>query len=257
MSKLISGSRVYGNLTVNNSVIAAAGAGFQNIVPFTSGTGVSYSLPSQLTAGAKFKLTMVGGGGGGAGFNTSSASLYGAGGGGSGGVLVLIITVVSGVTSLTYTIGSAGSGGATTGGNGTDTIVVYNGITYTAGGGAGAIPAASFTFTVPAAGGTNSCTTPSLIAMTNGLTNALNIPGFPGRRSGGEQSAAYHGSGFGGNTPLGWGQGGIMLGSNSGAARNGQPGTGYGSGGSGASFASTSGTGTGGAGAGGIIIFEY
>ena len=253
MSKLIGGSKIYGSLTANGSIIAPCGAGFQNIVALTSGS--SYTLPSQLIVGAKFKVTIIGAGGGGGGHSASTNSMTG--GGGSGGVLVVILTYVAGVGSFSYSVGGGGSGGtAGSGSSGGDSTVTYNGITYTAGGGGGGGFSAVSVLPSPGAGGTNSCTTPALIAMANGLTNCLNISGFLGKR-GSDGQTIRRGASFGGNTPLDWGQGGVVLGGNDASIKNGVNGTGYGSGGSGSHPAQTASAGTGGSGASGIIILEY
>ena len=100
MAKLISGTRVYGSATVDGALIAGAGAGCMNLVAFTTGTSVSYTLPSALQyAGAKFKATIIGAGGSGGGTAATAGQM--GGGGGSAAVVVAYITVVSSVYTLT------------------------------------------------------------------------------------------------------------------------------------------------------------
>jgi hypothetical protein len=243
MSKLIGGSRVYGSLTLNNSIIAAAGAGagFQNMIVFNTGTTIaSYPLPTVIQyPGAKFKVTIVGAGGNG---GASIATIGSCGsGGGSGAVLVVILTVVSGLYSLTsISVPYAGSSGSTS--------FIYNGITYTAGGGSNG--------TTYAAGGVEGGVggTFSGITMSNGLVNGLGINGSAGK--GGNLAVAASQSFNGGaNTPLGFGQGGVLSGVPTGGA--GQPGSGYGSGGSGGCSGSVASGFSGGDGARGVMIIEY
>lgn len=211
--------------------------GFQNMELLTTGTSAAYNLPSIIKyTGGKFKVTLVGGGGQGGGSGTTSGQV--GGGGGSGGLIVLYLSYVSGQNSFTYTVGTAGSGAAAgaAGNSGTDTTVIYNGITYTAGLGSGG----SLNST-GGAGGT----------ATGGT---LNLVGGAGD-NGGVMAATSNFIGNGANTPLGLGYGGRMPVTAGGATGN--AGVGYGAGGSGG----RTGTGTtsraGGAGTAGVIIVEY
>ena len=84
----------------------------------------------------------AGGGGGGAGEPGTTAG----GGGGAGGWELITIPVVNGIYNLTIVIGSGGSPGLgevknqvgqSNGGQGGSTTVIYNGVSYTVGGGYG------------------------------------------------------------------------------------------------------------------------
>jgi hypothetical protein len=247
MAKLISGTRVYGSATVDGALIAGAGSGFMNLVGFTTGTSVSYTLPSALQyAGAKFKVTIIGAGGSGGGTAVTAGQM--GGGGGSAAVVIAYITVVSSVYTLTYSVAgttAAGAAGAAGNAGGTSSII-YNSVTYSASGGLGGTLATSVL-----AGGQGGTPSPSAFATTN----AFGIIGNPGH-AGGVMAATTNVAGIGANTPLGWGQGGVMP--ETAAGQAGQPGTGYGAGGSGA----RNGTGAattraGGTGAPGLIIIEY
>ena len=103
MAKLVNGSRVYGSLFVDGPVISSAG--FQNMVAFTTGTAVVYTLPASIQVpGAKFKITAIGGGAGGA--TTAATAGTTGSGGGAGGVYSIILQVVSGLYTITYTVGA-------------------------------------------------------------------------------------------------------------------------------------------------------
>lgn len=242
MAKLAN-TRIFGSLTAN-TVVANIGTGFQNVVVLTSGSSATYTFPTSLQVpGAKFKLTLIGGGGGGGGAaNVAGAGATVGGGGGASGLVMVYQTVVSGQYSLTYTVGAGGAGGnsSVTAPNGTSTTVTYNSVTYTAGYGQGGIPGQSSTYN-SASGGT----------ATGGT---INIVGGFGSTAG-QQNTAVAISGVGGDTPLGYGKGGLQPISSTG--NTGLDGTGYGSGGSGGRL----GTGTlkqvGGAGAPGVLIIEY
>jgi hypothetical protein len=227
-------TRVYGSIIVDTAI--TAGCGFQNMVLLTSGTGATYDFPSVLQVpGAKFKVTIIGGGGGGAGSSSGYSSS-----GGSGAVVIAIPIIFFSLYSFTYTIGAAGTTGAitpTAGGNGGDTTVTYNGVTYTAGGGKGgniinqADPGGQ--------GGSAS--------SGNGI---FNISGNPGIQAG-TPSTTNAPIVRGGHTPLGFGFGGGIPISNG----TGVSGSNYGAGG-GAGIV-RSGSSTGSAGQPGLIIIEY
>jgi hypothetical protein len=215
------------------------GYGFSNLVVETSGTSATWTVPTAIQIpGTPFKVTVIGGGGQGGGSNTTAGQI--GAGGGSGGVNVIYLAYVSGQTTATYTVGPGGSGAAgnAAGNGGTASTFIYNSVTYTAGAGSGG------TIYSTGTGGTG--------GTVSGGT--LNLAGNPGG-AGGTMAATSNYEGDGGDTPLGWGQGGKMP--NTAAGAVGSVGTGYGAGGSGG----RSGTGTtaraGGAGAGGIILIEY
>jgi len=246
MAKLISGTRVYGSATVDGALIAGAGSGFMNLVAFTTGTSVTYTLPSVLQyAGAKFKATIIGAGGSGGGTAATAGQM--GGGGGSAAVVVAYITVVSSVYTLTYTVAgttAAGAAGAA-GVAGSPSSIVYNSVTYSAGGGLGGTLATSVL-----AGGAGGTPSPSAF----GTTNVMGLTGYPGN-AGGVMAATTNITGIGAHTPLGWGQGGVMP--ETAAGQAGQPGTGYGAGGSGARNGTGATARAGGTGAPGLIIIEY
>jgi len=220
------------------TLTATAGAGFQNMVVQITGTSASYSLPAAVqVTGAKLKVTIVGGGGQGGG-TTTTAGLVG-GGGGGGGAIVVFLTYVAGQNTLTYTVGPGGSGAGTNaaGTAGTASSIIYNGVTYTAGGGGGGPTA---TTTGSGTGGT----------ATGGT---LNIVGQIGG-AGGTSAATANMMGNGGNAGLGLGYGAPMpsaTGTGNAAA------SGYGGGGSGGFNGATATARAGGAGAAGVVIIEY
>lgn len=237
--KIGDGNTAWSSLSYGPSVAGNPGSGFENMEVYTSGSGATWTLPTAANGygvGARFKVTLIGGGGQGGG--TAATAGQQGGGGASGGVVVAYITQVAGQTTATYTVGAAGSGAgtATAGTAGSSTTFVYNGVTYTAGGGGGGSTAATATAST---GGTASGGT-------------LNINGNPGQ-GGGTAAATNNVGGKGGDTPLGFGAGGVP-GAN---ATTSTTGSGYGSGGSGAHNGATATATAGGAGTAGIVIIEY
>lgn len=246
MAKLINGTRVYGSLTADTALIAGSGSGFMNLVGFTTGTTVTWNFPSVLQVpNAKFKVTIIGSGGAGGGTAATIGQM--GGGGGTGAVIVAYITVVNGIYSLTYTVGASVAGvSAANGTAGQASNIIYNGITYSsAGGGAGTLG------TSVAAGGAGG----AFSGITNGTTvNAWGYTGNPGH-AGGVMAATTNITGIGGNTPLGFGQGGVMP--NVAAGQVGVAGTGYGAGGGGARNGTAATARAGGASAGGLVLIEF
>jgi hypothetical protein len=248
MAKLINGTRVYGSLITDTALIAGVGAGFMNVVAFTTGTAATFTFPGALQVpNAKFKVTIIGSGGSGGGTPVTAGAM--GGGGGSGAVIVAYITVVLNVYTFTYTVGASVAGVvAANGVAGQASNIIYNGVTYSAAGGA--------LGTVAAAAGNAGGAGGAFTGVTNGTTvNAWGYTGNPGH-AGGVMAATTTITGIGGNTPLGFGQGGTMPTAQAGA--NGNNGTGYGAGGGGA----RNGTGaattrTGGSSAGGLVMIEY
>jgi len=232
-----------GNILTSNGTTwtsaapAVAQAGFSTMEVTTSGT--TWSVPASLqVTGAKWKCTVVGGGGGGGG-TTSTASAYG-GGGGSGAVTVMYYTYVAGQNKMTYVVGAAGTaaaggGGTTQSGTGGNSSVTYDSVTATANGGAGG------TESVAGAGGT----------ATGGTLNFTGSPGWFGF-----PFASLGTGGYGGDAPLGLGQGGCRT-SSPATGAVGVAGTGYGAGGGGASNGSGSTQRAGSAGTAGVVIIEY
>jgi hypothetical protein len=233
-------SNIFVGLQTFGTVVATAGAGFQNMVVFTSGASQPWSLPAALqVTGAKWRVTIVGAGGQGGGSNTTAGMI--GGGGGSGGAVVYYVTYVAGQNTMTYTVGAAGSGAGTntTGNSGAVSSIIYNSVTITASGGTGGPTATAAT--TGGAGG----------AASGGT---LNIVGNIGASSG-TMAATSNFLGDGGNTPLGYGQGGRMPATAAGAT--GANGTGYGAGGSGGRTGTGATARAGGAGTGGLIVIEY
>lgn len=237
MAKLLDKTRVYGSLSVDKAIIG--NTGFQNMIIFTTGTAVTFTLPPSLQIhGAKFKLTIIGGG---AGSTTTAATLGLVGAGaGAGSVGTIILSVISGLYTITYTVGAPPAVGV----NGNLSSVSYNAITYSAGGGNTGGPGGSFT------------------GITNGTTlNAFAMPGFSGASSG-TNASNNNAVGNGGDTPLGYGKGGRTAdgGSSgySGGGSIGLMGTGYGSGASGPRNGSIATGQSGNSSAlGGLIILQY
>lgn len=219
------------------SVAGGSGAGFQNVVVYTTGTAATWTLPAALqVSGAKFKVTVVGGGGQGGGTSTTSGQT--GGGGGAGGTAVKWLTFVAGQTTATYTVGAAGSGAGTNakGNDGTASTFAYNSVTYTGGLGTGG--------SANADGG----------AGGSGTNGDINITGQTGA-NGGVMAATSNYIGNGGCTGLGLGFGGQMP--VTAAGNTGNAGVGYGAGGSGGRTGTGVTARAGGAGTGGIIIIEY
>ena len=246
MVKLSDNSRVYGSLFVDRTVVAGAGA-LQSISVLTSSSG-TFTIPTAAQSpGVILKCTIVGAGGGGGGTAASTAAQ--GSGGGSGSIIIAYISVIAGLYSFTYTVGTAGTAGTggaspTAGGDGASSSIVYNGVTYLAYGGLGGSISSVQT---PGLGGT-----PSIAVEIQNRTVLYN--GYTGG-IGGAQAAANFRYPKGADTPLFLGRGGIMPSTAAGA--NGLNGQGYGSGGGGGMNGTTATARNGGAGASGVIIVEY
>jgi hypothetical protein len=217
---------VTGSLTVSGALLVnGVRPGQTGTIIVTSGT--SFTTPADTTTATVYIVELVGGGGGGAGFVTATGA-----GGGGGGYVYERLTGLTASTTYTCAIGAGGSGGsAAAGGAGTSTTLTIGVTTYTASGGGGGGTGANAT---GGAGGTG----------TNG---DINTTGQKGQNSVGTASTAVP-SFAGGNSPKGWGLGG--LGTNTGA---GTTATGHGGGGS---SAKTTGN-LGGSGTPGIIYCQY
>ena len=205
-----------------------------SVMYLTSG---SFALPSSLQKpNAQFKVTLVGGGGGGGGSGGTAGAV--GNGGGSAGVVIGTYTYVSGVNTLTFTIGAGGTAGAANaaGNAGGNSTCTYNGVTFTANGGGG---------------GSNSATTNGGGAGGTTSGGTFNFNGFKGD-TGGICTANIAYVGKGADAPLGWGAGGL----NQGTGASGNAATNYGSGGGGGRSTSAT-TRAGGAGAAGIISIQY
>jgi hypothetical protein len=155
----------------------SGGSGGQGVVVVnpTGGTNQLLSAGSSYTVGSgvtTIKIWAVGGGGGGAGSPTGDS--FSGGGGGAGGVAYRTFSVHPGQV-ITYSLGSAGSGGtgASNGTAGGNTTVTVNSTTITANGGA----AGQYNNLVNGAGGSlslGSGDTPFQVQDTSG-NNLLNI----------------------------------------------------------------------------------
>ncbi len=209
---------------------------------FHTGGGVTWTLPVPFEASLIEYELQAGGGAGGPGQTTGSGVSCGAGGGG-GGYAHGFITTSATVTTLAATAGNGGgttSSGQAKGADGASATVVYNGTTYSAGGGIG---------------GDRGARTTGTTATKGGGANAGSVSG-----------SAYAASGYPGDpsfvvggTNLRSGQGGKALYGSGGLTTNvgntnGVPGT-LGGGGSGGCTSTGSG-GSGGAGGDGFAIIR-
>jgi len=209
-----------GGLTWNSSVSVAS----STVITATT----IWSVPTGVTS---VKATLVGGGGGSGDIGGSGDSATKTGGGGGGAYCEGEVDVTSGGT-LQVNIGSGGIGG-TTGQNGTagsDTSVVGDNKTITAGGGSGSDFKNSAGQNGAGASG-GSCT-----------NSKLSITGQTGRNSSNEI-----GGGSGGSTPLGFGGYGAEV------TGSGSVGAGYGAGGGGAWSTNNDGAN----GTQGVVILEF
>jgi hypothetical protein len=196
-----------------------------NRVELTSGSG-AWSVPGGVT---KAFATVIGGGGGGGsggGGNNGGAGGNGGGGGGAGQVLPMYPLDLTGVSTVSYSVGGGGSGGASVAKNSSGnvgtagTVSTFGGLTAT-GGTAGTAGAAA------SQGGS---------AGGNGGSGSSN--GVPLGPSGGTGSPSQPTNGTTGTSGTELGQGG-------------------GGGGGGAAGGSTSSSGAGGSGGGGYIAIYY
>jgi len=210
-------------------------------VVLTSGT--SWTVPQGITS---LKVWAIGGGGGGAGSPPNDGTS--GGGGGAGGLAYREYTVSSGQV-ISYTIGSAGTGGSDTsnGNNGGDTQVTVSGVTIHGNGGRGG----RYDSGVDASGGSATGGSPNRNGgrgkgvsgdMGGGGGGALgNIDGTANGSSGGAGGQAADVSGyFAVISGLGYATTGPGAGGGSADtptnAKNGTSATGFGSGGGGAGY---------------------
>jgi len=210
---------------------------YSNTLTFFTASS-SFTLPASLQkTGAKWKVLLVGGGGAGGGTPTTAGHV--GNGGGSGGVVIGTYTYVSGINTMSYTVGTGGTQGAANaaGNAGVATTTTYNGVVYTASGGGG---------------GSNSGTVNGGGAGGAASGGTVNLAGFKGD-TGGINTATMSYMGKGANTPLGWGAGGLKQG----ISGTGLAASGFGAGGSGGTNAATATTRFGGVGAQGLIQIIY
>jgi hypothetical protein len=214
------------------------------IIVLTSGSNINWIIPSGVF---RCKVTCIGAGGGGSGGVKNGKG----GGGGGGGLCIKVFNNLTPGDNATYTIGVGGVGGfggpywGAAGGN---TSFTWSGITITANGGScQLISATNANEHSPSAGG------------GDGINGDINIKGGGG--SCGQPTnfgtTSLMGMSNGGNSPLGYGFGGVDPVSNISLAANGNNGTGYGGGGSGGYAVVFGVNAKGGNGSNGAIIIEY
>lgn len=237
-------------LVWDGSAWAKVGGG-SFIQSFLTGTAATWKCPWTGT----FKATVVGGGGGGGGARAfASNTSVGAGGGGGGGTAIKALAEVAGAT-LTYTIGAAGTAGASTptdGGDGGDSTLSDGAVTLTGGKGHGGVREDNNSPTMTPAGGSGGTASGGDLGITG-------QGGGAGTSTNGITAAGGEG-GMGGSSFLGGGGHGTSCGPS--ASTNGSAGIAggsYGGGGSGASAETTSADtkAAGGAGAAGVIVIEF
>lgn len=229
------GSTFYEALVIDRS---SGKVTMPNTAPVTvqvfSATG-TWTKPAGCT---RVRVRAVGGGGGGAGA-TAAASASCAGGGGSSGSYSEGVFDVTATSSVSVTIGAAGTAGAAANGTGGTGGATSFGALLTAPGGLGGSGMSSGTAAAFALGGALPA------AGTGGSIMAPGVGGHCSERA----SATVFIAGNGANGPFGGGQRGSTN------AGSGGAGAAPGAGGSGAASSSATGF-AGGAGAAGIVIVE-
>lgn len=180
----------------------------KRIVTITTPGVSSWTVPTILQLGLKrAKVTTVGAGGGGGGVTSSANHNAGGGGGGAGGSAIEYIDL-TGVTSVSVTIGAGGSGGANGGATGTaggtSSFGAYNSAT---GGSAGnSVNAGTSVGGVGAGGGGG--------LGSGGDINSRGAGGLPGVIAQVTTAGSTASGGFGGASILSGGVGGgAILGS--------------------------------------------
>lgn len=248
-----------GTLTANTSVTfptsgtlcttAQAVGGFNYQV--ISATGAFTYSPTAGILGAYFELWGDGGSGGGALGAASGASAGSSGG--AGGYLKIYATAAQiAAATVTGTIGAGGNAstaGDHNGNAGSGSTILFNSLTWTAGGGGAGTGSSTATAQTLAggAGGTNT-------TQASGATAVENIPGQAGGFSSILTADNIVSVMNGGNSPKGQGWGGTGFIQVTSAANAGNAGTGYGSGGSGAVMINTNTNVASGAGKQGLLI---
>lgn len=236
---IISGNVEVDGVIYSNSFIGI-GQGFANMNVIT---GIGYQIWNVPRGVRRWKVTLVGGGGCGGGAQGTAG--YNGNGGGSGGVCIGFYDYVPGVQTMAMNVGRGGLLPGTLNANGfsgNSTNVNYNSV---------------WMFANAGTGGANSWFGGNVNAIGIGGAasgGTLNLTGDEGG-SGGLAAATNPLYPEGGHTPLGYGQGGIIGPSLTGA--NGTNATGYGAGGG--PGRNTSGTTLrrGGAAGAGVIIIEW
>jgi hypothetical protein len=206
MAKL-SSTRVYGNLTIDGSLIGPIVSGeSKNLRVFTSGSNQTYTPTTGLTCA--LVIVTGGGGGGGGADNSDSSSCSGGGGGASGGTAIRLYTAAEmGATAL-YTVGAAGGSGSSSGGSGTaggNTTFdpAGTGATLTANGGAGGTGSGQPGTGNQAAGGTGGTATGGTINIDGGDGGYGSGDDISQIALGGEAGVSFWGGGSGRATAWG------------------------------------------------------
>ena len=166
-------------------------------------TGTSWTVPSDWSSYNNI-IYLIGGGGGGGGSVVTAGNgthISGSGGGGGGFQRASNVALTPG-SSVAYTIGSGGNGGAgstsaSTGDNGGNTT--FNSGAYTAGGGGGASTSFSSGTTVAGIAGTGATNAGGVGGSGTGTSNT-NRAGGGGAGSGGESAAGGSGGNASGST---------------------------------------------------------
>ena len=236
---------VEGNAYINGFIRSTGPTNaIPNIVVFTTTGTSTWTVP---TGVFRCKVTCVGAGGSG-GYGTA----YNMGGGGGGGaVCIKIYNDLTPGQTATVVVGTGGAGTTSVGGtnngsnNGGQSSFTYSGSKAEANGGIGGIANGT---------GKSSTTTAFGGEAYGGSINIKGGTGSPGFNGFTTLPGGMHGVGTGGNSGLGYGQGGVNRTYNLNDAIIGAPGTGYGAGGAGGYG---SGTTAGGDGTNGIVIIEY
>lgn len=243
-------SVIDGNLRVDGTVTATAGAGFSNYQIYNTATSGTWTLPAALqVVGTRFKVTVLGGGGAGGGTTVIASSSFFGAGGSSGGLGIVYLTYVSGQNTMAYVVGAGGTGVSGAAGNaGANSQVTYNALTYIGlGGTAGAV--CTTTLNTSVAGGA-----PPGVGGTGTFT--FSISGGRGTQGGGANGPVGP-TGQGGKAPLCLSGSGCNWAGAS-IVQAGTAATGNGGGGGGAvSYSVSSAAQAGGAGSPGLILIEW
>lgn len=223
------------------------------VTRLTSGSSATHNLQASTR---RFRVKMVGGGGAGNNADADAGGEGGAGGGGGGGAYVefIVDAATLGISSFTYTIGAAGSGG--TGG---DTIYTDGTNTMTAGGGGLGGINSDNTQPRTAGGGSGGAVIDGAVSDLTVVDSRTGRNGFygiivPGNALSTGQLTI---GGAGGGSPFGNGGSETRV-TSAGSSVNGDDAgaTEYGAGGGGAAASGAVAEASGGDGAGGLIVVE-
>ena len=188
-----------GTWTANSSVLFNTGnitAGTNTAYGVLLTSGTTWTVPANWNASLPNFVYMFGGGGGGSSYALSGSTVVGGAGGGGGGFTLVQNYSTTAGSSVTYSIGAAGTAGTaggtlSTGGTGGNTTFASG--TYSAGGGSGGVANATVPSSVGGSGGTG--TTYNGGTGGNGATNLLNQIAGPGGGAGAGGLLGIGGSG--------------------------------------------------------------